>query len=403
MKTSFRFIAAMLLALPGAAAAQTFPDISTEIAETGLQATHERLLASGSTDPGDLFALGGITFLRTIEATLQTRWRTAMDTADLPIPVLRLPIPPNPTPEPFRPELVTEIFSDVISGMTEARASLDRIDPLADFAVTIDLGDLWFDVDMDGARGPGEGVIEVAGAALGAGQIPGGGDMILPTIRFDAADASWLAAYTHLLSGAGELVLAFDPTETIRSVQDASAKISEFHSGPIDVFGMRITFGPTADMLAMVYFSLRAEPDPAHTHAARQHLLGMIERNRAFWEAVARETDNNAEWVPNDRQTSALGIALPPDTRETWLAVLADAEAVLNGEKLIRHWRLGEGAGINLMRLFEDPPPVDIPAWAHGIGLLDYFEKGELVSGDSWQRFLLMAEGDAVMFMVFLN
>jgi hypothetical protein len=245
--------------------------------------------------------------------------------------------------------------------------------------------------------------MEVAGATLGVEPALGDDGLIPPTIRFDAADASWLAAYTHLLSGAGELVLAFDPTETIARVREASGRIAELQGDTSPHFGMAASFGPTADMLAMVYFSLRSAPDPTHTHAARQHLLGMIERNRIFWEAVERETDNNAEWVPNERQTSALGIALPPGTRDTWLAVLADAEAVLNGEKLIPHWRFGLGAGINVMRLLEDPPPVDIPEWVHGIGLLDYAEKGELVSSDSWRRFVLMAEGEAVMFMVFLN
>ena len=39
-----------------------------------------------------------------------------------------------------------------------------------------------------------------------------------PTIRFDTADAAWLAAYTHLLAGVSELALAFDPTPQIARV-----------------------------------------------------------------------------------------------------------------------------------------------------------------------------------------
>ena len=38
------------------------------------------------------------------------------------------------------------------------------------------------------------------------------------TIRFDTADAHWLKAYVHVMSGMAELTLATDPTPAIRTV-----------------------------------------------------------------------------------------------------------------------------------------------------------------------------------------
>ena len=42
-------------------------------------------------------------------------------------------------------------------------------------------------------------------------------------IRFDSADADWLAAYAHLVAGFGELTLAADPTPVIRRVNGKRA------------------------------------------------------------------------------------------------------------------------------------------------------------------------------------
>jgi hypothetical protein len=162
-------------------------------------------------------------------------------------------------------------------------------------------------------------------------------------------------------------------------------------------------FGRQVDRLAMVWFALQQQPDPALTRAARDHLLAMVAANRRFWALVEAETDNRAEWVPNDRQTSALGIDMPPGTGAAWQAVLADAEALLTGRKLIPHWRLGPGAGINLARMFDDPAPVDIASWAQGSGILPWAEPGPRLTPEAWRAFTRIVGGDSVLFAVLLN
>ncbi len=192
-------------------------DISGQIARDGLAATAERL--NGATTPSDRLALGGVLFLRGIEKTLQTRWRHGMAKNGSMLPVLRLPVGKNPNPEPFRPELVVEIFATLNDDMTAARAPLADIGDADEATFTLSLADLWFDINMDGVRDTNEGLLQVAGSTLRMRTRP---NATAPTIRFDTADAAWLSAYTHFLSAFGDLVLAVDPTDAIRGVLAAS-------------------------------------------------------------------------------------------------------------------------------------------------------------------------------------
>ena len=63
---------------------------------------------------------------------------------------------------------------------------------------------------------------------------------------------------------------------------------------------------------------------------------------------MATEQDNEAEWIPNKLQVSALPIDFPADTGTAWRKVLDDAHAVLTGDLLIGHWRMGDGATLVL-------------------------------------------------------
>jgi hypothetical protein len=129
----------------------------------------------------------------------------------------------------------------------------------------------------------------------------------------------------------------------------------------------------------------------------------MIDDNRTFWRRADDETDNDREWIPNARQTAALGFTLPPDTSTVWQAVLADAEAVLRGQRLVPYLWLGDTAGVNVGRMFTDPRPIDLAMWIQGLGALPYIEKGPLISSQNFMIFTQMMEGDAMLFMVLLN
>ena len=130
----------------------------------------------------------------------------------------------------------------------------------------------------------------------------------------------------------------------------------------------------------------------------------MVAENREFWARVALETDNDHEWLPNDNQQSALGIELPPGTGAAWMIVLADFEAVMNGEKLVPYWRVGAPAGMNVGKIFTDPRP-DRRRWLDpGLGRTALSGTGH--AGLPRQRrtpSISLTSGQAMLFALYLN
>lgn len=385
----------------GSAAAQDTPqdiDLTPLVASLGLADTVMALEAD-PVSPGRDFALGGVRFLLAIEKTLQLRYRHNADFGDMDLPVLRLPLPDNPQAEPFYSGLVADLFRQVVADMGAARVDLQRA--TGDFGVTLDLTRLWFDINGNGAPDAGETLQDAAGAALGQG-LPQ--DLNALTVRFDGADAAWLEAYTHLLEGFGHLVLAFDPTEVIEEVNTNIAQMQALRGARSSDYYFWFTGNEEfVDAFAVLYGAVNRQPDTAHVHAMRDNLLAMVAANRRFWAMVPLETDNDREWIPSRSQVSALGITLPEDTAERWMAVLQDAEDVLLGKQLVGHWRLEGKGGVNVAKLLQDPVPVDIVTWLHGHGLLRYMEAGPVVNEGNLNRFSDMFRGDALLFMVWLN
>ena len=388
---------ALLLLIAAPAAAQ---DISAEIASTGLTATEQRLTARPTLSEADRFALGGVRFLRAVEATFQARYRTGMSDPTGTIPFLRLDqgMAPDAT---FAPGDVAALFAEAATGMAAAREPLTGLATGPDFALTIRLGDLWFDVNADATRTPDEDLMQLLGPALlGWRWFDRDPATPSPTITFDRADAAWLSAYTHLLEGVSEIILAYDPTDALTRAAAARDGMREISPPYAEEF---FVITPFVDAIWVMLDALDQQPDAARLSKAQAHFLSMVADNRTFWAAVATETDNTAEWLPNDNQTSALGLTLPPGTGATWLSVLADGAALLKGDKLIPYWRLGDGAGVNLARMFTDPAPIDVKDWIQGTGALPYLEKGDTITPENWRQFESMMAGDAMLMSLWLN
>jgi hypothetical protein len=375
--------------------------LSQEIARAGLSATESRLAALPAPTNEDLFALAGLRFLGGIEQALQLRWKTGVKADWSELPILRLPVPENPNAIPFQAADFTALIRNLDADMDASRAALAQLGDKP-FALEVRMADLWFDINANGTREPGEDLAAVTGMALGGGR--GMGVAVAdPVITFDTADAAWLAAYTHFLSGVASTALAYDPEPAIQRVLDSSKALYALWGTTPPRNAMDMMFGRQVDRAAMVLLALATTPDKALAQKAYDHFLSMIAENRRFWSLVALETDDTGEWIPNDGQTSGLGLRMPPGTGDRWRAVLADAEKVLKGELLIPHWRFGAEAGINLKKAFENPPPVDLVTWIQGEGLLPYAEKGPQMSMQSWRDFEDIIQGDAMLFAVFLN
>ncbi len=386
-----------LLALPIPATAQT---LSADIGTEGLAATIIQMEALPSPTEADLFALGGLRFLHTVEITLQTRWAAGLTDPTGMVPMLSLPLEPNPAPPAFDPNAIAQLFSGVSIGMDAARAPLTTIPDTADFGVEINLADLWFDVNANSMRDAGENLLDIAGPILmgweWANRDPA---TPAPMIRFDAADAAWLSAYTHLLGGIADVVLAYDPTASLTRMAQARADMVALSTGPTDYDQ---SFGSFVDPAYVMIDMLRQTPDAARATSARDHFRAMVADNRLFWARVAVEKDNAGEWLPNDQQTSALGLQLPPGTGATWLGVLDEMDKILTGDLLVPYWRVS-GAGVNVSRMFTEPAPIDLAGWIQGASAVPYLEKGQLASGGSWTAFESMMQGQAMLLTLYLN
>jgi hypothetical protein len=394
-------LATILLAAPA-----TAQSVSEAIREDGITATLAEMEAfqqglSSLPRPEDQFTIASLHFLAAIEAALQARWRAGVADNLIFLPIMRLPIPENPNPEPFDPALVTTLFADISARMEESRGWLSAIPADADFAVEVDFADVWFDINANGTRDNGEDMAATLGPMLMGWQWDARDPATpLPTVRFDAADAAWLAAYTHLLSGISDTVVAYDPTTAMARMQDARVALG-IAPGVVDFdyYGLE----EASDYISVIMGALDQQPDAARLQSAHAHFLQMIAENRRFWGMVVQETDNAQEWIPNDTQTSALGLTLPPGTGAMWMAVLSDGEALLNGKALIPYWRAAEGHGVNLKRMFSEPAPIDLIGWVQGYAAVRYLEQGRTVSADSWRAFEQMLGGDALLFTLFLN
>ncbi|ROU01158.1 hypothetical protein [Histidinibacterium lentulum] len=388
--------AAILLPLSSASA----QSLTERLAADGLAATESRLASLSAPSPDDRFALGGVRFLRSIERALQLRYRYGISPDLDMLPVLRLPIPPNPAPETFDPAAIDRLFAEIEGDMAGAIAALDTIADDDDVGVIVDIGDLWLDIDGSGTAGPGESLPEIIGWTLG---MPLNDTLPPPEIRFDTADAAWLSAYAHQITAWSHIVRALSPTAAITEVLASAAEFDRINSEVGGFAARDAQFGTFIDLAAIVLGAIEQRPHPAHSRAALDHLQQMTADNRVFWARVSAETDNDREWIPNDRQTSVLGLEFPAGTAQSWQAVLKEIELVLRGERLLPYWRLGDGAGLNLRAILEDPPEIDIIALIQGSALLPYVETGPLMSGEAFRRFDQLVQGQSVLFAIVLN
>lgn len=370
------------------------------LAEDGLAAADAALAARPRT-PETSFQLGGIRFLRAIETMLQVRY-DSYDGAVPFIPGMAAPLPPNPKAA-FKPDFIETALTGALEHLDGASTALEAATNGA-FATELPLASLWLDIDGDGRRAKWESLralLEGLGAQADWETFDG-------KIKFDTADAEWLAAYVHMISGMSEIVLSVDPTSAIRTVYEARVKMEA-----MGAIGARDPLFGTDDMidqLAAVLVAIDGKPDAARTRRALEHFRGMIAHNRKFWPEMMAETDNDHEWLPNPSQTSPFGIAITQEIATGWQDVLAEMEEMLEGRALVPFWRTppgdpaaSTGVGINMRKLLTDPGDMNVALLIQGAAIAPYLERGKLVTLAAWNRFGMLTRGDGLLLAAILN
>ncbi len=347
------------------------------------------------------FLMGGYEALAGVEHILQVRY--ANYSGELPlVPGGQSALGYNPDAK-FDPAFLENALKGALTHWQRARGSLDKATG-KDFAINVNIGELWFDINKNGTRDEGEDIMRQLG------ELPQfrGKDAKDMTIRFDTADADWLAAYVHVLAGSAELILSVDPTPAIKNITEGRALLEE--KGAIKPTPFISDGGdPTLETFAVFITALRGQPDKTRTRAAHAHFRAMIEHNKSFWSRVMEETDDEAEWLPNPSQTSAFGPKVSLEMAEGWQAVLAEVSDMLEGKTLLPYWRVtarggsDKDVGINFAKLMQDPTDFDIILLIQGTAIAPYLEDGKIAEMDSWRNFARLTGGQSGLFAIWFN
>lgn len=201
-------IGAALAVLPGLAQAQQV-DIVPILRVQGLAPAIAALEPAAT---GREFELGTLMALRALERQAQTATRMGFGPREG-----RLRLRPGDGARlPFTPEAPARMLHDLLVDLDLAQAMLLRADDTQHF--TLDMRDLWVDVNDDGLAQRDEGLLALVRAAGGrvfGANLPATAPM---PVRFDAADRSWLLARLQGAAGAAQLALAFDPAPVLRDL-----------------------------------------------------------------------------------------------------------------------------------------------------------------------------------------
>jgi hypothetical protein len=324
------------------------------------------------------FGLGALQFIRAVEHLGQSLYRYGLH-GELAqawnIPFLRLPVPPNPRPVECSYPALRAVFKDLIADLHEAETTLAQVQD-KEVKLPLHPGAIQLDIIGDGKTRERFGTIlkRYLPGALNLQQ-----DEAL-LIVFDRGDVAWLRGYCHLLMALAEIFLAYDGQELF----DAN--------GPY--------------FFAKVKTSTKAGPgglklplkEPERMNAALRHLENVLALSKESWKYILAETDDDQEWIPNPKQRGALGIRVTQPMVDSWLAFVEEAQAVLEGKRLVP-WREGEKRGINLRRVFLEPQPLrfddtrDTP----------YLEEGELTRPAVWNQLQRVFGGDLMNFALWFN
>jgi hypothetical protein len=441
--------------LRGAGAAEMAEDVAASLyaADTGGAAARaEAAIAAGEADGTAQFALGVGRFLGAVEGLLQTLHRHGLHSEYLGpkslsgLPVLRLPVPPNPSPEPVSYADLRAMLERFGQDLAEAERALSEVGNRP-VALPLDL----MRVKLD-ATGAGGEIDLFAGFLAVAGSATLREDIEEPLrFRFDTADSAWLRGYAHLLMALTDFLLAHDweaaYTATFHGLfpdsftpqtplAGATAELAARLEGVIGAIGvqpdcdpatpdcqgryalwqagqaaawaeaewleMAVEGGGIADAIAFLHLMHWPVIAPERMASALGHLEAMATASRETWERVLAETDDEREWLPAPAQTGMLtGIGIDETVLQGWFAFLDEFEAILKGEKLVAHWRFRQG--INLRRMFLEPRTFDAVLLAQGSAAVPYLEDGPLSDAQAWERILQLFGGDFFSYFVWIN
>ena len=358
-------------------------------------------------DAANIAALGMIRFVRAIEKFGQAMHRHGLQApSGLPmIPILRLPVPSNPNPEPLTYEKLRAIYVAFLADLATAESTMQKM-PAGDVKLPVDLMAVRLDLDGDGVASEAESLGGIFAALAGRGAQP------RPPaweVAFDRADVIWLRGYSRLISGLLEFVMAYDWRETYAAAghlfftgapdpSAGSAAQDTIVNAMVGRGGERI-----ADVIALMHLVHWPLAEPERLIRARDHLKGVITLSRENWKEILAETDDDREWVPGPHQKNSAfpGMSVTQERVDGWLRALDSFEAMLDGKMLAPHWRYN--LGVDVSAIFASPRPFDLVLWLTGHAALPYLKQGPIMSQEDWRQWQRTFGGQFMNFAAWFN
>jgi hypothetical protein len=340
------------------------------------------------------YAAGSVRFFVALEKLGQGLHRHGFESPQsFMLPLMRLPIPDNLSPEPLDYAKFRAIITDFRDELEAATEALAKVPADADIGLVVDLRKLGIDIDRDG-RIAGES--ETATAIIAA--IVMGDQMDFTQVpdfvfRFDRADGYWLQGYARFLMAQADFWLAHD----FQNAFDGSFHML-FPRADLPLQDVLVPRGGgdgsmlssewrIADFISLVHYINWPVVEPERRSAARAHLLEMVRLSRENWKAIRAETDNDREWLPGPHQQGQhvlTGMEVGEAEVQAWHAALAMAEDLLEGRSLLPHFRI-TGQGIDMKRFFEEPQPFDLVPMITGPGAVPYLATGRIISANEFE------------------
>lgn len=401
---------AMLFAAPVAHAGQT-ADYTRDALTKGQWDEAEKELASRITaDTGNdeaRYGLAMVRFARAIEKFGRHQYRHGLHpTPFMEVPLMRFPVPQNPKPEILTYETqraALQTLLDDLSGVEKTLAAMQG----KDVKIVLDLEK----VRLDFAPGANDATPKTLMSVLRAinpatrGTATENAESSFE-VAFDTADALWLRGYCHLLSASLEFVLGHDWRDTFTvGAGYFYPQPDSMHDNqsPPELQSYRGTEYRIADGIAALHQIRWPVIEPDRLKRTREHLKQVVALSRDNWKAILAETDDDREWIPSPKQKNAAmpAMAITEERVTAWLAALDAFDAVLEGRKLIPHWRMMKG--VNLKRVLEEPRTFDLVLWASGHAALPYLEDGPVLTSQEYAAWERVFQGNFLFFAIYFN
>jgi hypothetical protein len=400
-------LAAALLAAPAALAGPAADKTAEHLYAGTLKAGEIELQAMAIASPDDAEAVAGLgmlQFAEAIERFAQGMYRHGLEPGGRSFgPLLRMPLPYNPSPEPLSYEELRAIFTTLSSDLDLAESTLSRVGA-REVKLPLATGRIRIDVNGDGTADENEQLVALAFGDSAPAEFKAQNEAFV--VAFDTADIYWLRGYANLLATVSDFWLAFDFRETFDLTFHLIFPRAGLPNGtalatPALLSGMRAD--EFADVIALIHLIDWPVADRARLKGLAARGLAVIDLNRKTWAAARAETDDDREWLPAPGQKSGVmvGMEVTDERLDAWLAALTEAEAVLNGTKLAGHWRFAKG--FNVPRVLDEMQSFDLVLWLTGHAALPFLEDGPIASSAAFDNAERVFAGDILTYAFWFN